>query len=75
MKEKIMQLLMELRPEFDFKESNDFVDDGLLDSFDIVTLVTDLENEFACLIDPMDILPEYFSSVDSISRLVEKSKN
>lgn len=71
--DKILQILASLHPEFDFSASRNFIDDGYLDSFDVVALVSELEEEFGVLIDGMDILPENFSSLESISRLVQKS--
>lgn len=71
--DKILQILADLRPEFDFTAGRNFIDDGYLDSFDVVALVSELEEEFGVLIDGMDILPENFSSLESISRLVQKS--
>ena len=41
MNEKILKILSEIRPEFDFKTSQDFFEDGMLDSFDLVTLVSE----------------------------------
>ena len=41
--EQIYKILEEIRPEFDFKESNDYIEDGLLDSFDMVTVVSEIE--------------------------------
>ena len=73
MNEQIMAMLNELRPEFDFTESDDFVMDGLLDSFDIISLVSMLEEKYGCKIDGLDIVPENFSSVDSVISLVKKS--
>jgi acyl carrier protein len=73
MNETILQMLAEIRPEFDFTDSDDFVMDGLLDSFDIISLISMLEEKYACKVDGMDIVPENFSSIDSISALVKKS--
>ena len=73
MNKQIMVMLNELRPEFDFTDSNDFVMDGLLDSFDIISLVSMLEEKFGCKVDGLDIVPENFSSIDSIIALVRKS--
>lgn len=70
---KIFQILSNLRPEFDFTASQNFIDDGYLDSFDVVALVSELEETFGVLIDGLDILPENFSSLESIAKLVEKS--
>ena len=73
MKEKVISILSGLRPEFNFETSSNFVEDGMLDSFDIVTLVTELEENFNIDIDGEDIIPENFSSVESILSLIEKT--
>ena len=46
MKEKILSILSELRPDMDFAEDVDFIEEGMLDSFDMVALVDSLETEF-----------------------------
>lgn len=74
MKEKVLTILKEIQPTFDFEDGTDFVEGGYLDSFDIVQLVTELEAEFNVLISALDILPENFGSVDAICRLVERSE-
>ena len=71
--EQIMVMLNELRPEFDFLNSDDFIMDGLLDSFDIIALISMLEEKYDCKIDGLDIVPENFVSVDSIIALAKKS--
>ena len=74
MKEKIIAILDEIRPEFDFSEPVDFIEEGMLDSFDIVSLVDAIENELGVSISGSDIIPENFNSVDSIMKIIEKSK-
>ncbi|CAK7063359.1 acyl carrier protein [Tissierella sp.] len=69
----IYEILNELRPEFDFSNSKDFISDGFLDSFDIITLVTELEEKFDILIDALDIIPENFCNVEAIAHIVQKS--
>lgn len=73
MKEKIISILSELRPEFDFNESLNFIEEGMLDSFDIINLVTALDSEFSISIDGMDVLPDNFSSLESIEALLKKN--
>jgi len=73
MNEKIINFLSEIRPEFNFKKSSNFIDESLLDSFDIVQLVVSLDTEFGISIDGLDILPENFSSVDNIAQLLIKN--
>lgn len=73
MENKIINFLTEIRPEFDFSKSSNFIESGMLDSFDILQLVVSLDSEFGISIDGMDILPENFSSVNSISQLLIKN--
>ncbi len=76
MKEKIIKILEETRPEFDFHdESVNFISAEYLDSFDIITLVVDIETAFDVKIIGSLILPENFSSVAAILKLIEISKN
>ena len=70
---KIRQLLAELRPEADFDVSHDFVEDGLLDSYDIVMLVSALDREFSVSIDGAEIVPESFASVERLLGLLRRS--
>lgn len=73
MEEKVYSLLEEIRPEFDFRNSTDFVEDGYLDSFDVVTLVSEIEEAFDIVVDGLDVLPENFESVQSICELIRKN--
>ena len=74
MKEKILKILQDCRPEFDFsEESINFIDEGMLDSFDVVNLVSDLDSTFGISIDGMDILPENFATIDAIVALLKKN--
>ena len=73
MKEQIVKILTELRPEFDFTEEVDFIEEGMLDSFDVVNLVTELDSTFGISIDGVDILPENFASIESIEKLLKKN--
>jgi acyl carrier protein len=74
MEEKILQILRDVQPDFAFEDGVDFVEEGYLDSFDIVTLVSDLESEFNILISALEIVPENFGSVRAIAALVAKSE-
>lgn len=75
MKEKILEILAELRPEFDFTEEGvDFIEEGMLDSFDIVSLVEEIEDKFGVAISGSDVLPENFASIDDICETIERNK-
>lgn len=67
---KVLSILAEVRPEYDFAASNDFLEDGLLDSFDLVTLVSALDSTYGISIDGMDIVPANFSNVGAIEALL-----
>jgi D-alanine--poly(phosphoribitol) ligase subunit 2 len=73
MKEKIVEILTDLRPEFDFNEDVNFIEEGMLDSFDVVSLVDELESQFNIKISGTDVIAENFSSLDKIEALVKKS--
>jgi len=73
MKQKVISILHDIRPEFDFNVDVNFYEQGMLDSFDVVTLVTTLDEEFDISIDGMDILPQNFSTIDSIVDLLIKN--
>ena len=74
MREQIIKILTELRPEFDFnQEGVDFIEEGMLDSFDMVNLVSELDATYGISIDGIDILPENFATVDAIENLLKKN--
>lgn len=73
MREQIVKILTDLRPEFDFTADVDFIEEGMLDSFDVINLVSDLDSTFGISIDGVDIVPENFSSLDSIEALLKKN--
>lgn len=70
---RILDILEDIRPDSNFRESSDFIADALLDSFDIMNLVENLEEEYDIKLDNMDILPENFSSLKALNLLVIKS--
>ena len=69
----LVQILKEIRPEFDFAASSDFIADGMLDSFDMVTLVATLDKNFGISIQGTDIVPENFQNLLSIETLLRKN--
>ena len=69
----INEILHREFPEFDFKSSGDYVSDGLLDSFGIVLLISELEKAFDIVIDPLDIVPKNFISAGAIKELAVKT--
>lgn len=71
--ETIMDILNSLHPEYDFSESSNFIEDGYLDSFDVVTIVSLIEEKFDILVDGLDIVPENFYSLGAIASMINKN--
>lgn len=74
MKEKVLEVLSGLRPECDFASSENFIEDGLLDSLDIVALVEFMEEEYGITIPGTEISLKNFSTLDGIVEVIEKFK-
>jgi len=68
------QILKGIRPEVDYASSANFVTDGLLDSLDIIRLVTELDANYGISIDGSDIVSSNFVDLASIERLVERTR-
>ena len=68
----LAQLLSEIRPEFDFGASQDFLADGMLDSFDIIALVATLDEVHGIAIEGVDIVPAHFRNLDALGALLSK---
>ena len=68
----ILKLLEDLHPEHDFSKSKDFISDGLLDSFDIITLVAALEEKFNIHINGEDVISENFKNLDALEKFIKK---
>jgi acyl carrier protein len=70
MDKKILQILLEIRPEGEFIQSDNFISDGLLDSFDMVVLVSELDKQFNISIEGIDIIAENFINFKAIKNLL-----
>ena len=70
--EELMNILEELRPDVDFENETGLIANGILDSFDIVSLVTQLNEAFDIEIRPSDLVPDNFNSAAAMLKLVEK---
>lgn len=72
MEQKIIEILNELRPEFNFSVNLNFIEEGMLDSFDVIRLVVELDSAFGVSINGLDIIPDNFSGIGKIVELLQK---
>lgn len=70
--EKLLELLKNIRPDVDFENETSLIDDGVLDSFDVVSIISGLDDEFGVQVKINELDPENFNSVESIWNLVQK---
>ena len=70
--EKLLKILRELHPDVDFSTEYGLIENGVLDSLDIVTLVTEINETFDVSIPADEIVPENFDSAKSIYALIER---
>ena len=70
--EKLIAILSELHPEVDFEVTEDLIDDGVLDSLDIVSLVSAIDTEFGITIPAEEIVPENFNSANALFDLITR---
>lgn len=72
--EKLMELLKGVRPDVDFENETELIDDGILDSFDVVAIISEIDDQFDVQIRINELDPENFNSTESIWNLIQKLK-
>ena len=70
--EKLLEILTELKPDVDISAEKNLIDNAILDSFDIVQLISQLNDAFDIEITPADIIPENFNSAESLWAMIQK---
>ena len=75
MEERILEVVKSIRPDVDFERETALIDDEVLDSFDVIQIVTELMEEFNIFIDADDIEPENLNSLENIREMVERKLN
>ncbi len=70
--DKLIEILSDLHPDVDFETEDGLVDNGVLDSLDIVTLITEINDKFDVSIPAEEIIPENFNSAEALFALIEK---
>lgn len=74
MKNTVLEILTDIRGDIDFENETKLIDDGLLESLDIVAIVGEFNEEFDVEISVEDLLPENFNSVDAMVELITKAQ-
>lgn len=72
--QELMDLLAAIKPEINFEVEKELIDDGLLESFDVITLIAEIEDQFGIEIPAEEIIPENFNSAQGIWNLCERIK-
>ena len=70
--EKVIEILSDLHEDIDFTTCKTLIDDKILDSFDIITVITEINSEFDVAIPADKIIPENFNSAQALAALVEE---
>jgi D-alanine--poly(phosphoribitol) ligase subunit 2 len=73
--EELLRILEELHPEIDFNTHEHLIDDKILDSFDIITLIAEINDKFDVAIPAHEIIPENFNSAKALYSLIERLKD
>lgn len=70
--EELMEILEDIQPDADYASCTTLIDDGILDSFAILSIVGELEDTFDIKITPAEIIPENFNSAQALWAMVQK---
>ncbi len=70
--DELIELLEEINPEAEYRTCETLIDDGFLTSFELVMLVTQIQQTFGVTIPPTRIIPENFNSAESIYNLIRE---
>ncbi len=70
--EKVLQILQGIRDDIDFEHEERLLEDGILDDYDIYTIVSEFDDAFGIEIDLDDIEPDNFNTVEGMAALVER---
>ena len=72
--EKLLEILKGIRPDVDFENETALIDDGILDSFDVVSIISELDDAFDVQIRITELDPDNFNSAEAIWKLVQELK-
>ncbi len=72
--DKLLEILQGIRPDVDFENETELIDEGILDSFDVVSIISEIDDAFGVQIRINELEPENFNSAKAIWSLIEKLK-
>ena len=72
--EQLLEILKAIRPDVAFENETALIDDGILDSFDVVSIISELDDAFGVQIRITELDPENFNSAEAIWDLVQNLK-
>ena len=72
---ELLEILEDIKPSIDFKTCTGLIDEGCLDSFDILSIVSELNDAFEIEISPVDIVPDNFNSAQALWNMVERLRD
>lgn len=70
--DKIIEILEEIHPGVDYASQTALIDDGILDSLEVMSLVVALSDEFDVDITPLQVVPENFQTVEAMHKLIQR---
>mgnify|MGYP002514605585 CR=1 FL=1 len=68
----LLEILSEIKPGVDFESETALVDDGILDSLDIISIISEISDEYDVTVSPEEIVPENFNSAEAIYSLIQE---
>lgn len=70
--ERLIELLKEIKEDIDYENETALIDDELLDSFDILQIISAIDDEFDVAIPAAMIIPQNFNSVEALWNMVQE---
>ena len=70
--EQLLEILRRMHPDVDFESNDDLIGEGVLDSLDIVTLITEINTTFDVSIPAEEVIPENFNSAEAIFAMIQR---
>lgn len=72
--EELIEILEDIRPDVDFRSCNDLVDDQILTSFDILSIISEISDAFGISVTVTEVVPENFNSAEALWAMIGKLK-